>query len=235
MDASAQTFWLENLKRANHYNAWIFSQLLPHLGQDVLEVGCGNGNFTQLLAQQCSKVVAIDINEEYVNLAKARLEGTGVEIFVADAAQIQPQPVDTVVMLDVLEHIEDDGQMLRHLSTCLKPGGKLIVKVPACLWLYSSLDAAIGHCRRYSKRAIASVCEQAHFSPPLVWFFNAAGIPGWWLNGRLGRTTASPHQVELFDRVVPLLRMLEARVKPPLGLSLFAVATKRSPSQPYSP
>ncbi len=118
MTANAQTFWLKNLKRANHYNSWIFSQILPYLGQEVLEIGCGNGNFTVLLAEQCSQVVAMDLDDEYVKTAKSRLAGkAGVRVLHADATQLQWQSsFDSVVMLDVLEHIQDDVQLLRSLS-----------------------------------------------------------------------------------------------------------------------
>ena len=226
MDDRAQTFWLDTLKHANRYNGWIFSQIRPYLGQEVLEVGCGSGNFTPLLAQVCAKVVAVDLNQEYVELAQTRLKDyPGVEIVVADALKMQWH-TDTVIMLDVLEHIEDDVGMLRHLNSCLKPGGKLLVKVPALNYLYSPMDKAIGHYRRYGKRTLTEALEKAKFSQPFVWYFNMAGIPGWWLNGVLGRTTPPSNQVDLFNKFVPLFRLMEARVKLPIGLSLFAVATK---------
>ena len=229
MESNAQTFWLNNLKLADQYNSWIFSQIFPYLGREVLEVGCGNGNFTELLAQKCPRVVAVDLNEEYVRAAQTRLkEKPGVEVLVTDATQLQwERSFDTLVMLDVLEHIEDDVKMLRQLGSCLKPGGKLVIKVPALDCLYSSMDKAIGHYRRYKKKTLIKTFRQAYLSRPLVWYFNLSGIPGWWLNGQvLGRTTPPSEQVALFNQVVPFLRVIEGRLKPPIGLSLFAVATK---------
>ena len=229
MEVNAQTFWLENLKLADQYNSWILSQLIPHLGNEVLEVGCGNGNFTVLLAQRCPRVVAVDIDREYVRAAKARLEGKpGVEILTADATQLRwNRSFDTVVLLDVLEHIDSDVQMLRQLGNSLRPGGKLIVKVPALNCLYSSMDRAIGHYRRYQKQTLRSTFRKANLSKLSLWYFNFAGIPGWWLNGKvLSRTTPSSAQVDLFNKLVPTLSKIEAKIQPPLGLSLFAVATK---------
>jgi len=230
MIANAQTFWLENLKLANRYNGWIFSQILPFLGQEVLEIGCGNGNFTVLLAQQCLRVVAVDLDQEYVRAAKSRLAGkAGVTVLHADATQMQwRSSFDTVVMLDVLEHIQDDVQMLRSLSHCLKPQGKLIVKVPALEWLYSPMDEAIGHYRRYNKNTLNKSFRKAGFSNSSMWYFNIAGIPGWWLNGKvLNRTQPPAEQVGLFNSLVPILSFTESIVKPPVGLSLFVVATKK--------
>ena len=229
MTNAPQTFWLETLKDSHQYNHWVFSQILPHLGREVLEVGCGNGNFTVLLSQHCPRVVAVDINEEYVLAAQTRLEGKpGVEVVQQDATKIQGDRIfDTIVMLDILEHIKNDVKVLRQLSCSLRPGGKLVIKVPALTCLYSPMDKAIGHYRRYTKKTLNQVFRKANFSKAVVWYFNLAAIPGWWLNGKvLGRTTPPSEQVSLFDKAVPFLRTVESWVEPPLGLSLFAVATK---------
>ena len=126
------------------------------MGHEVLEVGCGNGNFTELLTQKSPWVVAVDLNEEYVKAAKTRLkEKPGVEVLVADATQLQwEHSFDSLILLDVLEHIEDDVQMLRQLCSFLKPGGKLVIKVTALDCLYSPMDKAIGHYRRYDKKTL---------------------------------------------------------------------------------
>lgn len=229
MKHNPQTFWLENLKLANRYNNWIFEQIKPHLGNNVLEIGCGNGNFTIFLAQKCDRVTAIDLNQEYVNIAKTRLnKESKVTILQGDATKLEtPNTFNTIVMLDVLEHIENDIATLRQLNTLLKPQGKLIIKVPALNYLYGEMDRAIGHYRRYNKKTLINVSKQANLTQPLIWYFNLAGIPGWWLNSKvLKRTTPPAKQVGLFNKVVPVLNIVESIVKPPLGLSIFAVITK---------
>ena len=227
MVANAQTFWLDNLKEADHYNQWIFEQIRSYLGSNILEIGCGNGNFTGLLAKSCNHVLAVDLDAEYVQIANQRLAHCGnVEIQCADATQLpQTQKFDSIVMLDVLEHIEHDAALLRQLSRQLEPKGTFIVKVPALQWLYGPMDEVIGHYRRYHKEHLSQVFIEAGFQPPQIWPFNIAGIPGWWLNGKvLKQTTPPSQQVGAFNRVVPILRSLESLVQPPLGLSLFAVA-----------
>ena len=227
MVVNAQTFWLENLKGADHYNQWIFDQLRPHLGSTILEIGCGNGNFTGLLAQHCDHVLAVDLEQDYVQTAKQRLINcSNVDVRCADATQLtEAQTFDAIVMLDVLEHIEHDVTLLRQLSQQLRPHGRFIVKVPALHWLYSPMDDVIGHYRRYQRQALSSAFVEAGFSPPEIWSFNMAGIPGWWLNGKiLKRTTPSSQQVGAFNAVVPILRVVESIIPPPIGLSLFAVA-----------
>ena len=228
MTDNAQTFWLENLKQADRYNNWIFEQIEPHLGKDVLEVGCGNGNFTVYLTTQCDRVTGIDIDPEYVSTAKNRLaRRSNVKIVQQDINKLETKnSFDTVVMLDVLEHIEHDVLILQKLNALLKPGGKLIIKVPALNSIYGEMDRVIGHYRRYNKKTLIATFEQANITPSIVWYFNIAGIAGWWLNSKvLKRTTPPSEQVSLFDKVVPVLNAIENSVKPPVGLSLFAVAT----------
>lgn len=229
MEANAQTFWLENLKTTSNYNSWIFSQVQPWLGNDVLEVGCGNGNFSEFLVHHCQRLVVLDLDETYVNLTQQRLHSyEHVEVLQADATKLHWQQLfDTLIMLDVLEHIEDDVSTLKQLSHCLKPGGKFIVKVPALSSLYTPMDEVIGHHRRYQKETLKATFEQAGFTESHLWYFNLGGIPGWWLNGKvLKRTTPASNQIGLFDKVVPFLKTVESIVKPPVGLSLFAIASK---------
>lgn len=227
MAANAQTFWLENLEDANYYNRWVFDQLLPHLGSTVLEIGCGNGNFTELLAQYSDHVLAIDLDKNYVQATKQRLSSCShVDVRCVDVTQLsEEQTFDSLIMVDVLEHIEHDVDLLRQLRKQLHPDGRFIVKVPALSWLYSPMDEVIGHYRRYQRQTLSSIFVEAGFAPPEIWPFNMAGIPGWWLNGKvLKRATPPVQQVGAFNAVVPVLRAVEAIVPPPIGLSLFAVA-----------
>ena len=224
-----QTFWLENLKFADRYNNWILSQILPALGDRVLEVGCGNGNFTELLAPHCSELTAIDLNSEYIALARQRLKAQPqVKFRVGDITNLAWQSeFDTVVMLDVLEHIPKDLDLLISLYQALARGGRLAIKVPALSWLYGSLDLAIAHQRRYNRSNLTQAIAQAGFTDCQTWYFNWAGIPGWWLNSKvLRRTTPPTGQVDLFNNLVPLLKAVEDRIKPPIGLSVFALGIK---------
>ncbi|NEQ95209.1 MAG: class I SAM-dependent methyltransferase [Cyanothece sp. SIO2G6] len=229
MEATAQTYWLNNLQVASNYNNWIFSQFQPWLGDRTLEVGCGTGNFSELLAQHSQHLTALDLEADYVQYTKQRLQHCpNVEVLQADATQLaEQQAFDSIVMLDVLEHIEDDITTLMQLKQSLSADGFLIIKVPALQSLYGAMDEVIGHHRRYSQQTLNAALTQAGFGPSRLWYFNIAGIPGWWLNGSLlKRTTPPSSQVGLFDQVVPVLRAIESAVKPPVGLSLFAIARK---------
>src|SRR6185295_17724061 len=127
---------------------------------------------------------------------------------------------DSVILLDVLEHIEHDVALLARLRARLKPGGCIVLKVPAMKSLHSKMDDAIGHWRRYDRASLAAALTEAGFEAERLWPFNAFAVPGWWLNGRiLKRTTPPAEQVKLFNRLIPVLRPLDKALRHVMGLS----------------
>ena len=223
-----QDRWLARLKTADAYNGWIFAQIEAHLGADVLEVGCGAGAFTARLAAGARQVHAIDIDAASVAAVRRAVGVPNVEVEQADIRSANwTERFDTVVMLDVLEHLEDDVAMAIRLRHALVPGGRLIVKVPAMPSLHGAQDRAVGHHRRYTAHGLDDVLRAADFADIQRWHFNVAGIAGWWLNGRLlGRAGPPAAQISLFETLVPVLRGLDVLTRFGIGLSLFAVAVK---------
>jgi len=145
----------------------------------------------------------------------------------ADAPKPNDEAFDTVVLLDVLEHIEDDVALLAGLGARLGPGGHLILKVPAMPSLYSPMDEAIGHWRRYDKKGLIEVISRAGLEVVRIWAFNAAAVPGWWWNGRVLKLRSPPQeQVALYNRLVPVLRPLDRLARLFCGVSLLAVARR---------
>ncbi len=232
-EGGIQDQWLDRLQPAGAYNRWIFSQIEAHLGRQVLEVGCGTGAFTTMLAAPGRVVHAIDIDADRVAAAReatSKLDEVHVEESDIAAAEWRER-FDTVVMLDVLEHIEDDLTILGRLHDALVSGGKLVVKVPAMPALYGAADRAVGHHRRYTRRGLDRAVREAGFSDIEVWHFNAVGTVGWWINGRLlGRAGPPAEQIRAFDAMVPLLRRIDLLARAGIGLSLFAVAKRLSPA-----
>jgi SAM-dependent methyltransferase len=229
MDEAAQDFWLASLGRAERFNSWVAGLVAPAVSGRVLEIGCGTGNFTGLLAGRATSVTAVDLNSEYVEAARRRWgDDPRLSFRCCDATTADwNSEFDTVVLLDVLEHIENDAGFLSALHRALRPGGALILKVPSGEWLYGSLDRAIGHYRRYTKASLGRALRNAGYLDPDCLYFNWLGILGWWLNGRLlGRTTPPSAQVGMIELLVPLLRRLERAVPLPLGLSLIAISRR---------
>lgn len=228
METDAQDFWLERLGAANRFNAWVFSRFRPHLGQNVLEVGCGTGNFTTLIAAEGHAVTGCDLHAPYVEIARGRLAAyPNARVLCADATSADfDGGYDTVVLLDVLEHIEDDIGFLKRLRATLRPGGRIILKVPAYSWLFCGMDTAIGHYRRYDRASLRAALHAGGFKLVDQRYFNALAVLGWFLNGKLlKRTTPPAEQVALFERLVPALKFLDYVFPIPFGISLIAVGT----------
>jgi len=227
--ATPQAFWLEQLEQGSSYTRWVFDEMRPYLGRAILEVGCGHGTYTKYLAERAERVVALDIDESFVAAARRATQGAkNVQVRCADATtEAFDTGFDTAIMLDVLEHIEQQQEMLKKLHAVLKPGGSVIVKVPAFSWLFGAMDRAVGHHRRYTRASLSSALCDAGFVAPKVWYFNAASIPGWWLNGVvLGRETPPSGQLSMFERVLPIVRAVDRVAKPFVGLSMFGVASR---------
>ena len=226
---SEQDFWLAQLEGSSRFNRWVISKFSRQLGPSILEVGCGTGNFTILLAESGQRVSAVDVDAGYVEQARKRFASTpNVQVYCADASTAEwTETFDSVVLLDVLEHIEADTDLLNRLRRTLKPGGRLILKVPAGSWLYSPMDRAIGHYRRYDRRSLGVAMRIAGLTPVSMSYFNLPGTLGWWLNGRVLKRTVPPsEQIKLFEYLVPLFRACESLVPPPFGLSLIAICKR---------
>ena len=128
--------------------------------------------------------------------------------------------------LNVLEHIEDDRATLDDLFAVLRPGGRLVLIVPAHARLYGSLDEHLHHFRRYEKAELDQKIRAAGFVVEDLRFLNRPGVFGWWVNGRLLRRRVLPRgQLALFKLVLPMLKSEESN-PPSWGLSLLAIARK---------
>jgi SAM-dependent methyltransferase len=226
LDNAAQDFWLDHLEQAQEFNRWVFSQFAAQLRGEVLEIGCGSGNFTVLMAAAGHRVTGIDLHAPYVDTARSRLAGyPEVSVICADAtSRAFEARYDTVVMLDVLEHIEDDVGFLTKLRGALRPGGRIILKVPAHRWLMCGMDRAIGHFRRYDRATLRATLAQAGLDLVSQHHFNLPAVAGWFVNGKLlGQTTPPAEQLATFERLVPVFRVLERVLPVPAGASLIAV------------
>jgi SAM-dependent methyltransferase len=226
------TATLNQLSEVSRYNRWIYDQIESALGRRVLEVGSGTGNITEFLLAGGREVTATDVVASYRDELRGRFGGqANLEVGTFDLNRAAPpeftaRPFDTVVCLNVLEHIADDLFALSQMREALKPGGRLALLVPAHRFLHGAFDEAVGHYRRYSRRGLRDVLGRAGFEVRSLKFFNAAATLPWLVNGRLLRRAYLPEgQVSLADRLVPLLR-LERLVGPPFGISLIAIAQK---------
>jgi glycosyltransferase involved in cell wall biosynthesis len=222
---------LRRMAALDRYNAFLFEQIRPAIGQRVLEVGAGTGNLTQFLRDR-DKVVATDVDPEYVELLRRRFEHhTNVDVAVFDLGAEPPprlanERFDTIICLNVLEHVADDRGALVRLRDLLAPGGRLVLLVPAHQSLYGTIDEAIGHHRRYERDALVRLLDEVGLQVETRMHVNATSIPGWVLNGKLLKRRSVPGmQARIANRLVPVYR-LERKLNLPFGLSVIAVARR---------
>lgn len=222
---------LHRMAALDRYNAFLFDQIRPAVGQRILEVGAGTGNLTRFLKDR-DAVLATDVDARYTELLTRRFDqNSNVDVAIFDLGAPLPPEVssrrfDTIVCLNVLEHIADDRGALTRLYEVLDPGGQLILLVPAHRSLYGSIDRAIGHYRRYEREELERLLPEVGFRIEKLFHVNAASIPGWYMNGRLLHRDSVPGmQARLADRLVPLYR-LERRLEIPFGLSMIAFARR---------
>jgi SAM-dependent methyltransferase len=225
---------LEAFSSAQEFNRWMADTIRPYLGESVLEIGAGIGNLSRQLVARRKRYIATDIDDEHLARLRSRMaHRPNVEVRKADLANPADfadlrNSVDTVVCLNVLEHVKDDRQGLRNLHNTLLPGGRAIVLVPQGQWAYGRIDEMLGHCLRYSETELRERVLEAGFRIENVLHFNRISLPGWYLNGKLlQRPTIGAWQLRLFDRLVWLWRRID-RFLPWPSNSLIVVARKPS-------
>jgi SAM-dependent methyltransferase len=197
----------ERMAQAANYFAWQGRLVVPHLGERVIEVGCGVGNFTSMLLDR-ETVLAVDLEPACVERLRERYSNrSNLHAFVCEP--------DTVAFADLARWRPDS-------CVCLN------VLVPAFQALYGPIDRNLSHCRRYSRKSLAGLARRAGLRVEKLHYVNAVGFFGWWINAHIFRREAqSERQIRIFDRcVVPWLSHLEAIAPPPFGQSLFAVLRK---------
>jgi SAM-dependent methyltransferase len=224
------------MPRAVNYHRWILSRIQPHARTPLLEAGCGAGQYTAALAGRVDRLVAVDIDPQLP--ARAADLPPNVELRVADLGDPRlPETLgraafSTVVCLNVLEHIPDDDGALRCFLELLRPGGALLLLVPAHPALYGRMDALAGHCRRYRRARLRRQLVDAGFAVRQLRHVNPLGGLGWWINARFAKPRTLSEgfvnrQILIFDRyVLPLSRLLDPLTAPFFGQSLWAVALR---------
>jgi SAM-dependent methyltransferase len=234
--AWATTAGVETLRRmasVDQYNRWIFKALGKHIGTRILEVGCGIGNMTPFFLD-AEDLTCIDVAPESVDLVRrlfaAHPQVSALAADVADPAivgRLGPGRYDTAVCINVLEHVEADAAALRNLRALLRPGGKLVLFVPAGQYLYGRLDEALGHYRRYTVPSLRELARAQGLDVVDAYYMNVAGVPGWFLSSRLLRREAPPRGLLwLFNLLTPPLAWTEEKLRPPFGLSVVCIVQR---------
>ncbi|MCC6747305.1 MAG: glycosyltransferase [Deltaproteobacteria bacterium] len=222
---------LTSLSQVHQFNRWMSELLSPELGARVLEIGAGVGNLTMRFLPR-EHYLATDINPHYLaflhnmSVGKPYLRVAELDVTDAQAFAALQGRFDTVICLNVLEHVEDVAAALRNIYSALEPGGKAILLVPQGQWLYCSLDDALGHTRRFGRSEVDGLIRGAGFEIEQVFDYNKVSVLGWLYNGRVWRRKHFPRiQLKALNMIAPVVRHVDNRL-PWHGLSVVAVARK---------
>ena len=222
---------LSELESATRFSEWMYETIEPFLGDRIIEIGSGIGNISRQMPVR-DRLTLSDYSLSHRERLRESFRGVDnvdvveIDLTVDDCFRSLEGQYDSVVCLNVLEHIEDDRSALRRMGTLLGPGGRVIVLVPQYVFLMSEMDRLLGHYRRYSHTELKSKFEEVDLRVEGVKNFNALGIPGWYVNNTLLKgTSLGANKVRLFDSCVPFMRVME-RVVPLPGLSVIGVGVK---------
>jgi len=214
------------MKKATWYNSWLLSFFDKYICGDILEVGSGIGNFTVLL-KKYGEATAIDVNREYNNKNKVK----GVQRGFGDIEKgdyfFRDKKFDTVVCLNVIEHVENDEKAFTNIYKLLRKGGKFILLVPAHKLLYGKYDRLLGHFKRYNAGQLRSSILKSGFTIDKLRYINWWGAIGWFIFIKLLKRNDFPEkEVGIFDYFGRILLWPEKLFEFPFGLSVLLVAEK---------
>ncbi len=225
------------ISAANKFNRWMYEEIKPHLKGEILELGSGTGNISEFILKDNFTTVLSDYNSAYTGILKKKFEqysnlkevlsiNLQKTSFEKEYAALHNQ-FDTIVLLNVIEHLEDDTIAVANCKYMLKQGGKLILLAPAYGFLYCNLDRNLGHYRRYTIHSLAALLEKNKMTIIEKKYFNLAGISGWLIWGKLlNKPQLQQGTMKIFNTLVPVFRFTDQLFFKKLGLSAITTGKK---------
>ena len=229
---------LESMSFALNYHRWILELFAPYLGSRLVEVGAGTGSFSELLLERGpDSLTLVEPSREMFAVLERRAREWAARADVSALGEVFPAVVgevrrarrpDSIIYVNVLEHVPEDEAELRAVRQTLDEGGRVFIFVPAFQWLYGGFDRRVAHVRRYAKRELEVKCVAAGFKVLKSVYIDLAGVAPWWVKYRLLKSDSmEPGLVKLYDRcVVPFVKVAERVIPPPLGKNILLVAEK---------
>ncbi len=219
---------------ARRWKAYFASLIRPHLGRDVVEVGSGRGGTTPFLSHgHAGRWLCLEPDRALALVTQQMIERGELPALCESRVSTlsglgESERFDSVLYIDVLEHIADDAGEARRAATRLRAGGKLIILAPAYQWLYSPFDLAIGHHRRYTRRSLSAAVPDELELVELK-YLDAVGLLASMGNRFVSRShSPTPKQIKIWDRaMVPLSKRLDPVLGHSLGKSLLGVWQRR--------
>jgi SAM-dependent methyltransferase len=230
---------LEVMAEAYQLNKWMYNTIKPYCTGNILEIGSGIGNLSDFFIKDKYSITLSDIRKNYCELLREKFSENNcckgvIELDISDpliSAKDYPYngKFDTVFSLNVVEHIKDDSGAVKNCFSLLKPGGTLIILVPAGKKLYNSFDRELEHYKRYSRKELINLVESNNFCVKKIQYFNFVGMFGWFIFGNILKRKLIPkNQTKIFNFLTPIFKLFDAIVFRKAGLSLIIFATKLS-------
>jgi SAM-dependent methyltransferase len=228
---------LEAMSFAVRYHRWLLDELRPFIGKNIVEVGAGKGSFSEMLLDTNPDFLSlVEPSEMFLDLERnieSNANGTQVKFFhsifeTAKEEIASGAKPDTIIYVNVLEHIDNDERELGLIRESLKAGGRCLIFVPAMRALFSKFDRDLGHFRRYRKGELEKKVRDAGFKILRSKYFDLAGVAPWFVKYRILRSRSlGGGAVSMYDNlVVPIMRRVESIVTPPFGKNILLVAEK---------
>ena len=228
---------LNTIALANHFNRWMYDSIMPFCSGNILEIGSGVGNISEYFINDNASILLTDIRDTYCESLREKFSGNTTLLGIENMNLVDTDfdnkfgkhfnNFDTVFALNVVEHIFDDTLAISNSYKLLKPGGNLIILVPAFQSLYNDFDKELEHYRRYNRKRMKSLLLSCNMSILHSQYFNAAGIAGWIFSGKIQHHRIIPsRQIRLFNRLVFLFRLFDRLIFNSFGLSVITVGKK---------
>ena len=227
---------LQVIKKASGFNKWIFETISPFCDGSILEIGSGTGNISEFLVVKGHEVTLSDIDNGYVELLNKQFHGYKNAKAILDIDLQQPDfsekyehlkgKYNTLVLLNVLEHLKDEDYAVQNCKYLLHEGGTLIILVPAYKFLYSKLDKGLGHYRRYTLRRLGKCVIKNGMRTEKIFYFNALGILAWLYGKMFSLKTIPGSEMSFFDKLTPLAKTIDKILFHKAGLSVICISKK---------
>lgn len=230
---------LSVISEAHNFNEWMYETIKPFCNGKVLEIGSGIGNISEYFFRDNVPIYLSDIRAAYCTNLERKFGDKPTFLGVEDINIADPEfdekskdligSFNTVFALNVVEHIENDALAIQNCSKLLKPGGNLIILVPSYNNLYNQFDKELGHYRRYTKFSLSKLFSENHFNIVHKQYFNFIGILGWYVSGRVLKKKSIPGgQMALYNKLVPIFKVIDILIGNAAGLSTIIVAKKKN-------
>jgi SAM-dependent methyltransferase len=220
---------LNAIAKADKFNYWMYSQMSPFIGGDILEIGSGIGNISKYLVTNFLNAELSDVRDQYTDKLKNQFPKQEVHTIdlVADDFEKKYSDLldryDFVFALNVVEHVKDDKLALINLAKLVRPGGRIFILVPAYQWLFNSFDVSLEHFRRYTKSTLSKICPEG-CKVKNSFYFNAFGIIGWFSVGSILRRKIIPEgNMRIYNIITPIVKVIDILVFKRIGLSVICV------------